>query len=118
MPAEYLSFQNDLNNSSHASSKGLETKEFSFMHENSMIYVVMRSLKKGKLNQLVYTAVVLKQTLKQEFELLLNRVRLFYTKSRLFGVNISSYYQFGYEVFKLAHAAQPPVIKPNPAFAT
>jgi hypothetical protein len=45
--------------------------------------------------------------MKHEFELLLNRGKLFYTKSGLFGINISSSYQFGGEVFKLAPAAQP-----------
>jgi hypothetical protein len=73
----------------------------------------MNCLKSDVLNQIDYTVV----ELKQEFELLLNRERLFYTKSGLFGINISSSYQFGVEVFKLASPAQPPVIKSNPAFA-
>jgi hypothetical protein len=107
MPAECLGFPNNPNNLIHVSSTGLEAREFSFIHEDSVFYVGMKSLKKGKLNQIDFAVIELKRTLKQEFELLLNRGRLFYTKSGLFGVNISSSYQFGCEVFKLAPAAQP-----------
>jgi hypothetical protein len=67
----------------------------------------MRSLKRKLLNQIDFAEIELKRTMKQEFELLLNRGRLFYTKSGLFGINISSRYQFGCKVFKLAPAAQP-----------
>jgi hypothetical protein len=107
MPAKFLNFPNNLNNSSHVSSVGFETREFSFTHENSVFFVGMRSLKQSYLNQIDFTIIELKQTLKQDFELLLNRGRLFYTKSGLFGINISNSYQFGCEVFKLAPTAQP-----------
>jgi hypothetical protein len=117
MPALY-SFPNNLNNFSHVSSAGYITREFSFTHESSIIFVGMRSLKRNFVNQIDFAVVELKRTLKQEYELLLNQGRLFYTKSGLFGVNISNPYQFGCEVFKLAPASQPPVVKSNPAFAT
>jgi hypothetical protein len=108
MPAAGFNLPNNLNNSFHDSSVGLVTREFSFVHENSIFYVGMRSLKKKLLNQIDYVVNELKRTMKREFELLLNRGRLFYTKCGMFGINVSNYYQFGCEVFKLAPAAQPP----------
>jgi hypothetical protein len=107
IPAKFLNFPNNLNDSSHVSSIGFETREFSLTHESSIFFVGMRSLKQSYLNQIDFTIIELKRTLKQDFELLLNHGRLFYKKSGLFGVNISDSYQFGCEVFKLASAAQP-----------
>jgi hypothetical protein len=118
MPVNYLCFPDNPNRFSHAWSVGFETREFSFMHEDSIFYVGMRSLKRSMMNQIDYLVVELKRILKQDFELLLNRGRLFYTKSGLLGVNVSSSYQFDCEVFKLASAAQTPMVKSNPAFAT
>jgi uncharacterized phage-like protein YoqJ len=80
------------------------------------MYVGMRNVKRSVFNQIDYAVVEIRRTMKQEIELLLNRGRLFYTKSGLFGINISSSYQFGSEVFKLEPAAQPPVVKSNPSF--
>jgi hypothetical protein len=107
MPAAGFSFPYNPNKSFQAPFVGSVTREFCFAHENSIFYVGMRSLKKKLLNQIDYAIIDLKRTMKQEFELLLNGGRLFYTKSGLFGINISSNYQFGCEVFKLAPAAQP-----------
>jgi hypothetical protein len=118
MPASYLTFPSNSNDYAHASSVGVETREFILMHEGNVMYVGMINVKRNVFNQIDYSVVELKRTLKQEFELLLNRGRLFYTKSGLFGINISSSYQFGREVFKLAPAAQPPVVKSNPSFTT
>jgi hypothetical protein len=58
-------------------------------------------------NQIEYAVVEVKRTLKREFELHLNQGRLFYTKSGLFGVNVSRLFQFDEDVFKLAPTAHP-----------
>jgi hypothetical protein len=94
LPA-FLKYSGGSSNLTHVPSVDFVTREFSFMHESSMFYDGMRSLKKDLVNQIDYAVIELKRTLKQEFELLLNHGRLFYTKRGLFGINISSSYQFG-----------------------
>jgi hypothetical protein len=59
-PAAGFSLPNNLNNSLQAPSVGPVTREFSFVHEDSICYVEMRSLKEKLLNQIDYTVIELK----------------------------------------------------------
>jgi hypothetical protein len=108
-PAEYLyeCNHNNPNYLSHVHTEDLEVKEFWFMHGESFYYAGMKHSKEGAFNQIDYAVVEVRRTLKREIELHLNHGKLFYTKSGLFGVNVSSFYQFDFEVFKLDSATYP-----------
>jgi hypothetical protein len=103
-PTFYL---NNSNNSFHAPTVGFEARDFIYKHGKSTFYVGMKNLKCSGYSQIDYAVLELRQTLKQELELLLNRGRLIYTKSGVFDVSYSSSFQFGNQVLKLASAAKP-----------
>jgi hypothetical protein len=67
-------------------------------------------------SQIDYLILEVKRAAKQE--LLLNRGRLIYTRSGLFGINHFSSFQFDDVLSMFAAAAKPPVIKSNPSFTT
>jgi hypothetical protein len=107
LPAINLYDPNNLNKLAHAPTSGVETNEFVLMHEGNVMYVGMKKLKFGQFSQFDYLNAEFNRTLKHDFELLLNRGRLFYTKSGMFGTSFSSSYHLGSEIFKLAPAAYP-----------
>jgi hypothetical protein len=98
-------YQNNSNSFAHAPTVGFEARDFCYNHEGSVFYVGMRNSKCSWYSQIDYAVLELKRTEKRELELLLNRGRLIYTKSGLFGVNYSNSYQFDDFLFKLTSAA-------------
>jgi hypothetical protein len=118
LPVINLLDPNDPSNLAHAPTSGVETNELVLMHDGNITYVGMKKLQFGQFSQFDYLSLEFNRTSKQEFELLLNRGRFFYTKSGMSCKSFSSSYQFGEEVFKLAPAAYPPVIKSIPFLTT
>jgi hypothetical protein len=108
LPVINLLDPNNLNSFAHAPTVGAESRELVFKHDGNVIYVGMKKLKFGQFSQFDYLSLEFNRTSKQESELLLNCGRFFYTKSGLFGINVSYSFQFGSEVFELAPAAKTP----------
>jgi hypothetical protein len=106
--------QNNSNIFIHAPSVGCEARDFCFVHDDSTFYVGMKNIRFDCYSQIDYLGLEVKRAAKQE--LLLNRGRLIYTRSGLFGVNHFNSYQFDDVLTKLSSAAITPVVKLNPSF--
>jgi hypothetical protein len=100
----------------HAPSVGCEARDCCFKHGGSIFYVGMKNIRFDCYSQIDYLVLGVKRAAKQE--LLLNRGRLIYTRSGLFGVNYFDAYQFDDVLSKFSSAAKPPWIKSNPSFTT
>jgi hypothetical protein len=107
---EMFSCQNNPDDLFHVHTKDPKVNEFSFSHGEVLYHVGMKHLGKGVFNQIGYAVLEVSRTLKQGIELRLNQGRLFNTKSGIFGINESSYYQFDQDIIKLATATYSPVV--------
>jgi hypothetical protein len=103
----YMFHQYNLHVNCHSKMDDLVVKEFTCNHRGNLYYVRIENQFTGLLNQFKFAVLGLIQTSKQRIELHLNREKIFYTKSGMFRVSVSSCYQFEPEFVKLASAAYP-----------